>query len=101
LETDVWGYLTPPPFGDVNLDEALRVIRPDMILRGNVDQVDFMVKATPNEVRQRVCGVLEKAKPRGNFILSTTDFFFDGTPYANIDAFVAAGREFGAYQGRQ
>jgi uroporphyrinogen decarboxylase len=97
LETDVWGYLTPPPFGDVNLDEALRVIRPDMILRGNIDQVDFMVKASASEVRERVRGVLEKVKPRGNFILSTTDFFFDGTPYANIDAFTAAGREFGVY----
>jgi len=97
LETDVWGYLTPPPFGDVDLDEALRVVRTDMVLRGNIDQVEFLVKASPSEVRGRVRGLLEKVKPRGNFILSTTDFFFDGTPYANIDAMADAGREFGRY----
>ena len=97
LDIDVWGYLTPPPFGDVDLDQALRVMRPDMILRGNVDQVEFLMKATPEQVRERVREVLLKAKPRGNWILSTTDFFFDGTPYANIQAFVDTGREFGVF----
>jgi uroporphyrinogen-III decarboxylase len=97
MDIDCWGYLTPKPFGDVDLGEALRVIRPDMALRGNIDQVDFMVKASPQEVRERVCDVLLQAKPRGNWILSTTDFFFDGTPYENIMAFADAGREFGVY----
>jgi uroporphyrinogen decarboxylase len=94
---DCWGYLTPPPFGDVDLDEALRVIRPDMALRGNIDQVDFMIKAAPEQVRGRVREVLLKVKPRGNWILSTTDFFFDGTPYENIMAFAEAGHEYGVY----
>ena len=97
LEMDVLGYLTPPPFGDVDLAEVLRVIRQDIILRGNIDQVEFMVKASPHEVHRRVRDVLETVKSRGNFILSTTDFFFDGTPYANLDAFVDAGRTFGIY----
>jgi uroporphyrinogen-III decarboxylase len=95
MDIDVLGYLTPPPFGDVALDQALRVMRPDMVLRGNIDQVEFMNKATPGEVRDRVKEVLLKVKPRGNWILSTTDFFFDGTPYENIQAFAEAGREFG------
>ncbi|MBN1911328.1 MAG: hypothetical protein JW818_16415 [Pirellulales bacterium] len=98
LPIHCWGYLTPPPFGDVELDEALRVIRPDMALRGNIDQVEFLVKASPAEVRERVKQVVLKAKERGHFILSTTDFFFDGTPYENIKAFAEAGREFGSYQ---
>jgi len=97
LHIDCWGYLTPPPFGDVDLDEALRVMRPDLALRGNVDQVEFLVHASPREILQGVRDLLLKVKPRGNWILSTTDFFFDGTPYANIDAFAEAGREFGAY----
>ena len=46
LDIDVWGYLTPPPFGDVDLDKALQVIRPDLVLRGNIDQVEFLVKAS-------------------------------------------------------
>ena len=55
------------------------------------------MKATPEQVRERVRDVLLKVKPRGNWILSTTDFFFDGTPYENIRAFADAGREFGEY----
>lgn len=97
LDINYWGYLTPPPMADVDLDEALRVMRPDMALRGNVDQVEFMREATSQEVRERVRDLLFKVKPRGNWILSTTDFFFDGTPYENIRAFAEAGREFGCY----
>jgi uroporphyrinogen decarboxylase len=97
LEINCWGYLTPPPFGDVDLDEALAVMRPDMALRGNIDQVEFMVTATPEQVKERVRDVVQKVKPRGNWILSTTDFFFDGTPYENIRAFAEAGQKYGEY----
>jgi uroporphyrinogen decarboxylase len=97
LEIDVWGYLTPPPFGDVILDEALQILRPDLILRGNIDQVEFLVRASPEDIRTKVRELLEKVKPRGNWILSTTDFFVDGVPPRNIAAFAEAGREFGAY----
>jgi uroporphyrinogen decarboxylase len=97
LDIDVLGYLTPPPFGDVNLETALQVIRPDLVLRGNIDQVEFLVKSTPEEIQAKVRGLLERVKPRGNWILSTTDFFLDGVPYRNIDAFAEAGRSFGAY----
>jgi uroporphyrinogen-III decarboxylase len=75
---------------------TLRVIRPDMILRGNIDQVEFLVKATPAEIKARVKEVLDKVRPRGNFILSTTDFFFDGCPYENIMA-LPTQCEYGVY----
>jgi hypothetical protein len=97
LEIDCWGYLTPPPFADVDLDEALSVLRPTLTLRGNIDQIEFLMKATPQQVKEKVREVLTKVKPRGNWILSTTDFFFDGTPYENIKAFAEAGREYGKY----
>jgi uroporphyrinogen-III decarboxylase len=97
LEIDCWGYLTPPPFADVILEDALRVLRPDLTLRGNIDQVEFLRVASPQEIRERVRDVLLMVKPRGNWILSTTDFVFDGTPYENIRAFADAGREYGQY----
>ena len=97
MEFDVWGYLTGPPFGDVNLDDALRVIRPDMALRGNIDQVEFLRTATPEQVKQRVRELIEKVKPRGNWILCTSDFPFDGQPYENLHAFAEAGLQFGVY----
>ena len=90
LEIDCWGYLTPPPHADVILEDALQVLRPSLALRGNIDQVTFLMEATPQQVREKVRDLLEKVKPRGNWILSTTDFFFDGTPYENIRAFANA-----------
>ena len=95
LDIDAWGYLTPPPFGDVDLDKALNTMRKDLVLRGNIDQVEFIVKAAPEQVRERVRALCAKVRPRGRWILSTTDFFFDGTPRENIQAFAEAGREFG------
>ena len=97
LGTNAWGYLTPSPFGDVDLDEALRAISKDIVLIGNIDQIKFMVEVKPSDVKKKVKEILEKAKKRGNFILSTTDWFSDGTPYENIKAFVEAGLEYGRY----
>lgn len=97
MDIDCWGYLTPPPYGDVHLEDALRIMRPSMVLRGNIDQVEFLVRASPGEVKEHVRRVLETVRPRGNWILSTTDFFFDGCPYDNIMAFSEAGHEFGHY----
>jgi uroporphyrinogen decarboxylase len=97
LEIDCWGYLTPPPYGDVILEEALQVLRPDLTLRGNIDQVEFLMNATPQQVGERVREVLSAVKQRGNWILSTTDFIFDGTPYENIKAFSDTGLEYGQY----
>ena len=97
LEIDVWGYLTGPPFGDVILQDVLRIIRPNLALRGNIDQVEFLRKATPAEVKQRVRELIERVKPRGNWILSTTDFPFDKQPYENLHALAEAGHEYGRY----
>jgi len=98
MDIDMWGYLTGPPYGDVILEDALRIIRPSMTLRGNIDQVEFLRSATPEQVKQRVREVLEKVKPRGNWILSTTDFPFDGLPYENMHAFAEAGHQYGLYE---
>ena len=84
LDIDVWGYVTTAPFGDVVLEDALKTIRPDMALRGNIDQVEFMIKATPAQVKERIKELLDQVKSRGNWILCTSDFFFDGTSYDNI-----------------
>jgi len=97
LLINVWGYVTGAPFGDVILDDVLKIIRPNMALRGNIDQVEFLRKASPFEIKERVKALIEKVKPRGNWILSTSDFFFDGTPYENIKAFAEAGMEYGKY----
>ena len=100
LNIDAWGYLTPPPHGDVDFDKALSTIDKDIVLIGNIDQVNFVPKATPEEIEENVKGVLDKAKKRGNFILSTTDWFSDNTPYKNIKAISKAGRKYGRYDSK-
>ena len=97
MDIDCWGYVVLRPFGDLDLDEVLKVIRPNMVLRGNIDQVKFLRTASPAQVRKQVRELLTRVKDRGNWILATSDFLFDDTPIENIRAFVEAGREFGRY----
>lgn len=97
MPINVWGYVTGPPFGDVVLDDVLKIIRQGISLRGNIDQVEFLRNATTAEIEDRVKQLIEKVKPRGNWILSTSDFFFDGTPYENIEAFTRSGLKYGEY----
>ncbi|MFB3902911.1 MAG: uroporphyrinogen decarboxylase family protein [Acidobacteriota bacterium] len=89
--------LTPPPYGDTDLDEAFEILDPKLVLIGNVDQIEFVVKATPAEIRRRVAEVLDKARRRGRFILGTSDYFNEFTPHENIRAFADTGRECGWY----
>lgn len=98
MSIDGWGYLTPLPYGDVDLDKALEVIKKDMVLLGNIDQIDFLKKETPARIRERIGEVLGKAKKRGNFILSTTDWWTDDIPDENLKAFARAGVEYGSYE---
>jgi len=98
LHHRAWGYLAPKPHGDTDLDEAIRILPKNMILWGHVDQIDFLRKATPKEIDQRVKWICEKMKPRGNYILGTTDYLETETPVENIRAFVEAGHKHGRYE---
>jgi uroporphyrinogen-III decarboxylase len=97
LGMNVYESMTPPPFGDTDFELAIEVMPKLITLSGNIDQIEFLKTATPMQVRQKVKEILEKAKKRGNFILSTTDYFGEGTPHENIFAFAQAGKEYGVY----
>ena len=62
---DALGYLTPPPYGDVDLDKALKIMDKKIVLLGNIDQIDFLKKATPAQIKEKVREVLKKVKKRG------------------------------------
>jgi uroporphyrinogen decarboxylase len=94
---DVYESLTPPPFGDTILEHALEIMPRSITLSGNIDQIEFLKTATPELIRARVQDVLKKAKKRGSFILSTTDYFAENTPHENILAFAEAGMKYGRY----
>jgi uroporphyrinogen-III decarboxylase len=97
IKMNIYETMTPPPYGDTILEDALRKIDQKITLSGNLDQITFLKTASEEEIRQRVRGILESAKPRGNFILAATDYFSEETPYSNIHAFAKAGMEFGRY----
>ena len=97
IKMNIYESLTPPPYGDTRLEDALYKIDRSITLCGNIDQIDFLRKAAPVEIREEVRRVLDAVKKRGNFILATTDYFSEGTPHENIRAFAQAGVEFGYY----
>lgn len=87
--------LTPPPYGDTPLSEAVETLGGVCALSGNIDQIDFLQHAEPSDIRQRVRETVDAVKGKCAFILATTDYFHEDTPHANIQAFADAGREFG------
>jgi uroporphyrinogen-III decarboxylase len=59
--------------------------------------LEFLKNSSPAQIEERVKEVLEKAKKRGNFILSTSDWWTDDMPYENLEAFSKAGHKYGKY----
>jgi uroporphyrinogen decarboxylase len=95
---DIYESLTAEPYGDTVLADALMQIPLPTILSGGIDQIHFLKTATPGQVRDRVREVLDTVKPRGGFILAASDYFSEGTPPENIQAFSDAAHEFGIYE---
>ncbi len=94
---DIYESLTAEPYGDTVLAHALTQIPLPTVLSGGIDQIQFLKTATPAQVRARVREVLDAVKPRGGFILAASDYFSEGTPPENIQAFSDAAHEFGRY----
>lgn len=90
LGMDVYESLTAEPYGDTVLEEALTALAPDIVLHGGIDQIDFLMKANPRQVRERARSVLETTKNQGSFILGTSDYLHELTPHENIAALSAA-----------
>jgi len=97
IKMDLFETLTAPPYADGDLKKAFNTFDKDIVLSGNIDQIDMLVNSTPSEIRKKVKETIDIAKPYGNFILSTSDYFSEGTPYENIQAYADAGLEFGNY----
>jgi len=97
IKMNVYETLTAPPYADGDLQKAFETFDSDIVLSGNIDQIDMLVNGTPAEIRKKVKETIAIAKPYGNFILSTSDYLSEGTPYENIQAYADAGLEFGNY----
>jgi uroporphyrinogen-III decarboxylase len=82
--------LTAPPYGDTVLEQAFEAIGPNVILHGGIDQIQFLMKATPGQVRDNVRQTLERTADRPNFMLGTSDYLREDTPHANVAAIAEA-----------
>ena len=63
--------LEPPPFGDVDLAKAKKMVGDRMMLSGNVITQDFMYIGA-DEVKRRVEKTISEGAPGGGFSLRTT-----------------------------
>ena len=98
--------LEHPPFGDVDLAEAKRLVGHRMMLSGNVASQNFLYMSR-EEVRQEVREAIRAAAPGGGYSLrpaagsAGTNSVQDPDQMRkfldNIDAFIQAGLEFGQY----
>lgn len=97
LGMSVWETLTEPPRGDNRLAEAKEILGDRICLLGNLDQVDFLKHATPQEVDARTRATVRVGKPGGRYIFSTSDYLETGTPRANVVAMIEAAKDEGRY----
>jgi len=91
----------PPPDGDIDFDEVKRrALARGVSVWGNME-LKFLEQGTPEQVRQEVRRIMEKAKPGGGFVLLPTaspcSVPLSSQTEANIMAFIDAGLEFGQY----
>jgi uroporphyrinogen-III decarboxylase len=82
--------LTEPPYGDMDFREALDRFDPRILLHGGIDQIRFLREASAGEITRAVREKLQLAEKRRGFILGTSDFLEEGTPFENLFAMAAA-----------
>ena len=87
--------LTPPPYGDTILEQAVEIFGTGTTLSGNIDQLDLLRKGTAQDIDQAVQHTLDTVRGRAHFVLATTDYFNENTPHDNIHALAQAGRRHG------
>jgi uroporphyrinogen decarboxylase len=97
LGMTVWETVSEPPRGDNSLADAKAALGDRICLLGNLDQVDFLKRATPSEVAEKTREIVRVGKTGGRFIFSTSDYLEHSTPRENVVAMVEAAKEAGRY----
>jgi len=78
----------------VNLPEVAKIVPENIVVMGNINPTNVMLKGTPDLVKKRVLGLLDQMAPFHNFVLSTGCDLPQETPIVNIDAFMDTGRNY-------
>jgi uroporphyrinogen-III decarboxylase len=77
----------------MDVDEVRAVMGHRVALMGNVPPLDIGVRGSPADVMNSARACLDRAAPGGGMILSFGGGVSPGTPAANVDALLRAGRE--------
>jgi uroporphyrinogen-III decarboxylase len=93
LGMSVWETVSEPPRGDNRLADAKAALGDKICLLGNLDQVDFLKRATPTEVAEKTREIIAIGKHGGRFIFSTSDYLEKNTPRENVVAMINAAKE--------
>ena len=96
-DVDVMEPMEEPPGGDVDIAEAKRRVGSKLCIKGNINTFGFMLKATPDEVREKCKRLIDAAAADGGFVLSTGDQCGRDTPHANLFAMVEVAQTYGKY----
>jgi uroporphyrinogen decarboxylase len=96
-ELDVMEPLEGPPGGDVDLADIKRRFGDRLCLKGNLNTFEFMLRATPDQVRDAAKVCIDVAGAGGGYVLSTGDQCARDTPFANIVALVDVANTYGKY----
>lgn len=92
-----WETVAGEPQGDNSLADAKREVGDRLVLIGNLDQVDFLKKASTAQIEERVEEIVNTGKPGGRYIFAASDFLEKDTPVENIAAAIRAAKRSGAY----
>ena len=95
LDIDVFETLTEAPFGDGDIAEAMAAFEQKSALSGNLDQVNFLLSASSEEIYKRTASLVNKIRPYKHFIVAASDFLETNTPHENVHAFAHAAKDHG------
>lgn len=92
LGITVWETVAADPQGDSVLAEAKEYFGNDLILSGNFDQVNYLKKATPEDVEKTAYNQMIIGKKGAHYIFSCSDYLEIGTPLENVKALIKGAR---------
>ena len=86
--------LDPPPLGDVDINEAVEMLKDKIFIKGNVDPVNTLLRGDSRKIDEDIGGILAAAENMKGFILSSACSVAPPTPPDNLKRMVELCRKF-------
>ena len=86
--------LDPPPLGDVDINEAVEMLKDKIFIKGNVDPVNTLLRGDSRQIAEDIDRILSAAENMKGFILSSACSVAPPTPPDNLKHMVELCREF-------